>query len=187
MRWVSGLARTHPRRSQTMRRRGRASPGGRLTCARLKRDHIRRLLKPLNIASARKEGGPWGNQGFTRESERSEAEKQRDRLLPVSYSQMRFGVLSPTIRMSGGGGCLGYRPPRKVGNPSIEGSSKPAFGDHQRSPPEPGFARREAHNQKNRSKRDRLWRLLKRVSYATARKEGARGGTSGSPTLFEGS
>src|SRR6266540_3033908 len=38
-------------------------------CARLKIDHLRRLLKPANNASAGKEGATRGNQGFPREAE----------------------------------------------------------------------------------------------------------------------
>ena len=43
---------------------------------------------------------------------------------PALRSQMRFGVLNPTIRMSGGGGYLRYRPAREVSYPPIEGSEK---------------------------------------------------------------
>jgi len=46
--------------------------------------------------------------------------------------------------------------------------------------PEPGFARREAYGMP-RLKRDHRRRLLNRLSYDPARKEGAHGGTRGSP------
>jgi hypothetical protein len=48
-----------------------------------------------------------------------------------------------------------------------------AHGDNNDPPPEPGFARREAHCAG--LKRDHLGRLLKPLSHATALKEGARG------------
>jgi 2-oxo-4-hydroxy-4-carboxy--5-ureidoimidazoline (OHCU) decarboxylase len=49
------------------------------------------------------------------------------------------------------------------------------------SPPEPGSARREAHKPRKRSNRAQKRRLLKRPNDRLARKEGARGGTRGSP------
>jgi hypothetical protein len=52
-------------------------------------------------------------------------------------------------------------------------------------PPEPGSARREAHYA--RSKHGNLGRLLKRLTHASALKEGAHGGTMGSPVPNRGS
>ena len=48
-------------------------------------------------------------------------------------------------------------------------------------PPEPGFARREAHYAKDVLQRNRRRRLLKRKSELTARKEGPTGEPGGSP------
>jgi hypothetical protein len=50
-------------------------------------------------------------------------------------------------------------------------------------PPEPGFARREAHNGRDKLKQRALRRLRARVNEAAAGEEGVRGGTGGSPTL----
>ena len=58
------------------------------------------------------------------------------------------------------------------------------LGDQNELPPEPGFARREAHSDKNPPKRERLGRLREPFPLATARKERAHGGTRGSPVLL---
>jgi len=58
------------------------------------------------------------------------------------------------------------------------------LGDQNELPPEPGFARREAHSDKNPPKRERLGRLREPFPLATARKERAHGGTRGSPVLI---
>ncbi len=55
------------------------------------------------------------------------------------------------------------------------------LGERHHQPPEPGFARREANHQKKLPNHHSKRRLLKRESQAAARKEGAHGGTRGSP------
>jgi CelD/BcsL family acetyltransferase involved in cellulose biosynthesis len=57
--------------------------------------------------------------------------------------------------------------------------------DHAESPPEPGFARWEAHLDRKPQKNAPFRRLLKREPSEAARKEGAHGGTRGSPVQFE--
>ena len=60
---------------------------------------------------------------------------------------------------------------------------QPARGERFDRPPEPGFARREAHCARNGSNSALLRRLLKPKYLAAAGKEGAHGGTRGSPML----
>jgi hypothetical protein len=55
-----------------------------------------------------------------------------------------------------------------------------ALGNHNDRPPEPGSARREAHNQKPPNRHSK-GRLLKRQSQAAALKEGGTRGNQGFP------
>jgi hypothetical protein len=103
---------------------------------------------------------------------------------PASCSRMRFGGI-PTIRTrvgEVGSSDIGARRAAAIPRPrDFRTSRRPILGDHNHSPPEPGFARREAHYEGNRPKREHLGRLLKQLHNAPVRKEGAHGGTRGSP------
>ena len=89
--------------------------------------------------------------------------------LSNSLLQRRTGPLKAMPR----GTCPG---PVAVGRVS---DGQPLSADHRRRPPEPGFARREAHYaQLNHHSGDRP---TTHNSQATGRKEGVHGGTRGSP------
>ena len=56
-----------------------------------------------------------------------------------------------------------------------------ALGDHNQPLPEPGLARREAHNDRNRPKREHLGRLLKRLKFTPRPRGGGSWGNQGFP------
>src|SRR6266508_6727883 len=73
------------------------------------------------------------------------------------------------------------QPPARRGLTGEPGVPPCLLGEHDEPPPEPGFARREAHYEKKPPSQRFKGRLLKPTFQATARKEGAHGGTRGSP------